>query len=198
MSAGPAKLTPSQQLRAAYSDGDRGRMTSDSKPSSPMRPVSTSDLCCRSSWGSVSSSHPDAHLGQDVLHPREPLEHARQQHVDHAAAAVELGLGDPDQRRCPVTPVVGHSGAARVLVHRHLQVLAHGPQLVVRVGVERLDVRCVRRDRRDEDAAPQPGFGGPLGLGDGVVHVVEEDLRDARPDGGGARRTSRPATGCAP
>ena len=148
-----------------------------SKRSSPIRPVLVISLWKPSSCLSVDGIHDRALFGQHEPQPREPFEHPAHQHVHQRAVGEERDLRQHDEGHGHVLAVVGLA-AARVAVDHHAELVAHRPQGVVPVGVERVDVLGVRGHRGHEDAAPQVVLLDPADVGDRLVDVVEEDLPD--------------------
>ena len=138
-----------------------------------------------------------AGLGDRELEVREALEHAAEDHVGQRALRVERDLQEVHQRHGRGLLVDGPAGAA-VGVDDDLVLLAERPQRVVDGVVERLDPVAGGGHRADEDAAAQAVVVDPLGVGDGVVDVVEEDLADAGAGLGLLAARSRRASGCGP
>ncbi len=117
-------------------------------------------------------------LGEYELQTREPLEDAAHQQVHERAVGEERDLGEHHERRREMPAVVGLP-AARVAVDHDIELFAHGPERVVLLGVERVDVLGVGRHRGDQDPAAEVVLLDPAHVGDGLVDVVEEDLADA-------------------
>ena len=95
----------------------------------------------------------------------------------------QLELHHEDRHRREVRTRRG-AGRARVVVHRHVEVGARGPDRVV-VGREQRRELRVGRHAGKQDAAEEAVLARPLDLGHRVVDVVQEDLRHA---GAPARR----------
>ena len=119
-------------------------------------------------------------LGQHHLEAGEPFEHARKDQLHQRAFGVERHLIDVEQHRHRVGAVVRVARTA-VDVDRHLEVLQHLPQRVVAAVVQRLHPLDVRGDVGQQDAPAQAVLLDPAHVGDGVVHIVEEDLAHACP-----------------
>ena len=88
--------------------------------------------------------------------------------------------GDLEQEHDVVDRCVAERrhGAARVVVHRHAELLAHRPDRLVGRGVEGRQARAGRR-AGEQHPAGQPGAARPADLVDRGVDVAEQDLRDA-------------------
>ena len=72
------------------------------------------------------------------------------------------------------------------MVHDDVELLAARPQRFVHVGPQRRDL-VVRRHARQQDAAEEVRLGANSHLGERVVDVVQQDLRDAGPAAGRGR-----------
>ena len=70
------------------------------------------------------------------------------------------------------------AGGSGMVVHRHVEILASGPDRLVVRGAERRESR-VGWHARQQDPAEETVFSRPGDLRDGVVDVVEEDLGQA-------------------
>ena len=108
-----------------------------------------------------------------------PLEHAGEHQVPHASVREDRDLDELHRTGRRVHAVVGQPGAA-VVVDHHVELLADGPQRLVGVVPQRLDVGMVGRDPRQQHAALEATLVlCPTNLGDGVVDIVQQDLDDA-------------------
>ena len=135
--------------------------------------------------GAVEARQQDGHprtaeLGHHEAQAGEALEDAREDELHQRALGVEGRLGDVEQHRHRVRPVLGVAGAA---VHGDgdPELLAQRPHGVVAGVVERRHPVDVGRQVGQQDAAAQAVLVDPADLGQGVVDVVEEDLADAGP-----------------
>ena len=135
-------------------------------------------------------------LGEHELQVRVPVERAADDEVREHVVRPPRDLEQEHHDVLLFGPADG-ARAAAVVVDRHAELLAHRPDRVVVLGVERQQPGaggCAG----EEDAAGEPVAVRPADLLDRRVDVVQQDLRDAGAASRRARRRSRRASGCAP
>ena len=125
-------------------------------------------------------------------------EHVAEEQVPEDAVRVPAQLDDEHRGCCRVATEVGR-GLSGVVVDRHVEVFARGPDRLVLGCIEGWKTR-IGRHPREQDAPEQVGTPRTLDLLDRVVDVVEEDLCDPRPAAGrlGAEVGEPPVVGLDP
>jgi len=117
---------------------------------------------------------------EDELHPGVTLECPGGEEAGERAVGPPRHLEQEDDLLDVGRPHRGR-GAARVVVHGHAELFAHGPERVVVLDVMQLRNAAAGRRSRQQHAAPQAVLVGPADLRDGRVDVVQHDLRDPGP-----------------